>query len=125
MITSCVARYIDPSIVYRDYISTQWKIVVSRDVKFDEDLIFSSCQYFSLLIKEAFALEVDSKVRDESNLWENKVILGINILSPTTLACKKMRWLTQIIQESWEHLTMPKSSMRFSIPSRRYFFMFH
>jgi hypothetical protein len=44
----------------------------------------------------------------------------VDMPSPSTPACKRPRWLTQTLQEAQEHVGVPRSSMRVSIPPRRY-----
>lgn len=42
MIASCVVGYNDTSRNYNIYILVEWKIIVRRDVKFDDDVTSSS-----------------------------------------------------------------------------------
>ena len=52
VLESCVDEYNDTSIIYMVDFSTNWEIVVIRDVIFDEDVRCSSSQYSPLVIKK-------------------------------------------------------------------------
>ena len=52
VIESCVDEYSDTSIIYMVDFSTNWEIVVIRDVIFDEDVRSSSSQYSPSVIKK-------------------------------------------------------------------------
>jgi hypothetical protein len=52
VIASCVVGYNDTSTVFKVYIPTQQKTVVSRDVKFDEDVRSFSSQDSPSVIEE-------------------------------------------------------------------------
>ena len=52
MIESCVDEYSDTSIIYMVYFSTDWDIVVIRDVIFDEDVRSSSSHDSPSVIKK-------------------------------------------------------------------------
>ena len=46
--------------------------------------------------------------------------MGMYMPSPSTSTCRKLRWLTQILQVAHEHVGAPRSSMRAIISPRRY-----
>jgi hypothetical protein len=70
VIASCVVGYNDTSTTYRINIPTQQKTMVSRDVKFDEDVRSSSSHDSPSVIErreEVVVPEVDSEVRAKSD----------------------------------------------------------
>jgi hypothetical protein len=99
-------------------IFTQWETVVSKDVIFDEDVRSSNSQDSPSMIEEREEVvvpETDSETRDESNSEGDEVRLGVDIPSPSTPTCRKLRWLTQTLQEAQEHVGAPRSSMRMQV----------
>jgi hypothetical protein len=63
---SCIIGYSDTFTTYRIDITTQWKIMVGRDVNFDEDVRSCSSQGSPLEIEEknnVVVPNIDSKTR--------------------------------------------------------------
>jgi hypothetical protein len=91
--TSCVVGYNDTSIEYRIIILAEWKIVVSRDVKFDKDVSSSSSHGTPLEIEwseKVVVRDTGSEVRVEFDLGVDKVRLRMDIPSPTTMSCREL-----------------------------------
>jgi hypothetical protein len=78
-------------------------------VKLDEDLRSSSSQVSPSKIKESVEVHGGREVR-----------LGRDMPSPSTLIRRKLRQLTQTLQDAPEHVGVPRSSMRASIYPRSY-----
>jgi hypothetical protein len=122
VITSCFDAYIDTYISYKINNLAQWEAMVSTDVIFYEDVRCSKSQYFASVVKERedfFVPYTNSKTQEESNSEEDEVILGVDMPSPT-LDHKKLRFLTQTLQEAWKHIRSLESLVRVSITPRRY-----
>lgn len=70
--------------------------------------------------EEVVVLEIDLETCDESKLGVDKVRLGSNMPSPSILTSKRPRRLTQTLEEAQGQAVVPRSSVRVSIPPRRY-----
>jgi len=79
-------------------ILTQREIGVSGEVKINEDVRYSSSQDSPLVTEKReviVVLDTDSKVKAKSNLEVDEVKLGVDVSSPSTVACRKTRRRTQ------------------------------
>jgi hypothetical protein len=103
VLASCVDVYNYTSTTYRIGIPTQRKTMMSRDVKFDEDVRSSSSQDSPSMIErereEVVILEIDLGIRLESNSRMDKVSLGMDMPSRTTPAHRKSRWITLTLHD--------------------------
>jgi hypothetical protein len=110
----CVVGYNEAFKAYRIYIPVQWKTMMGKDVKFDEDMRSSSSHDISMIegSDKVVIPKPNSKVRDESNSGVDEVRSGMGMPSLTTLARRKPRWLTQTLHNEQEHVGAPRSSMR-------------
>jgi hypothetical protein len=98
--------------------------VVSRDVNFDEHVRSSISQDSSLDVEENEKVVVpktNSVTRNELDPGEDEVRFGLDMLSLSTPAHRRLTWLTLTLQEaqkqSYRH---PRSSMSVSMPPRLY-----
>jgi hypothetical protein len=91
--------------------------VVNKDVKFDEDLRYSSEIEW---IEEIVVPKDDLEVKAKSDSKVDEVSLGVDMPSPSTPTCKRPRWLNQTLQEAQGHVPTSRSLVRESIPPRRY-----
>jgi len=104
VIKSYVVGYSDTSTAYKSYIPTQWKTIVTRDVKFNEDVRSSSnsrdCPSEIEENEEVVVPYANLKTRDESNSRIDEARLGMDMPSPSTPPYKKSGWLTQTLHEA-------------------------
>jgi hypothetical protein len=112
--------YSEDSKAYRVFLTEQWRTIVSRDVKFEENLASKKSQDLPIAAERPQKVAPKDEPRAETSSAGSQILEEVEEQSTPSNSVRRPRWFEETLWNAQEHVEPPKTTFRESRPPQKF-----